>query len=93
MYHIKKAILIAGSQQLLAKHCGVSQAAVSKWALGGGISAENALAIQAATNGTVTVHDLRPDIFGPPPGTAVAQDAQPDVPNEASMTKVDQEAA
>lgn len=27
-----------------------------------------ARAIQAATNGAVTVHDLRPDIFGPAPG-------------------------
>ena len=28
-----------------------------------------ALAVQRVTNGAVTVHDLRPDIFGPAPGS------------------------
>jgi len=64
---ISIAIRVAGTQGALAKRCGVSQAAVSKWALGGKISAEKALSVESATNGAVTVHDLRPDIFGPPP--------------------------
>lgn len=63
-----EAIRICGGQSALAKRCGLSQAAVSKWARGGTVSAENALAVQAATGGAVTVHDLRPDIFGPAPG-------------------------
>ncbi|NEV64718.1 helix-turn-helix domain-containing protein [Thiorhodococcus minor] len=31
-----------------------------------------ARAIERATDGLVTIHDLRPDIFGPPPGTSDA---------------------
>ena len=65
--HIHRAIRESGSQHRLAEACRVTQAAVSKWANGGRVSAENALAIQRATSGAVTVHDLRPDIFGPAP--------------------------
>jgi DNA-binding transcriptional regulator YdaS (Cro superfamily) len=60
---VQKAIEIAGSQQALATACGVSQAAVSKWALGGGISVESAINISQATSGRVSVADLRPDIL------------------------------
>jgi len=59
----QEAIRIAGSQTALARAVGVSQAAVSKWALGGRISAENALGIERATSGQVSAADLRPDIF------------------------------
>lgn len=66
---ISRAISIAGSQLALARACGVTQAAVSKWLSGKGISIENAIAVERATNGSVTVRDLRPDlpadIFGP----------------------------
>jgi DNA-binding transcriptional regulator YdaS (Cro superfamily) len=65
---IHKAILVAGGQSELARRCGLTQSAVSKWARGGLISAENALLVQAATKNAVTVHDLRPDVFGPAPG-------------------------
>lgn len=68
--HISMAIRLAGSQTALASACRVTQAAVSKWAHGGVVSAANARAIERATNGAVTVHDLRPDIFGPTPGVA-----------------------
>jgi DNA-binding transcriptional regulator YdaS (Cro superfamily) len=60
----QQAIRIAGSQMALARAVGVSQAAVSKWALGGRVSAENALGIERATSGQVSAADLRPDIFG-----------------------------
>jgi DNA-binding transcriptional regulator YdaS (Cro superfamily) len=60
---VQEAIEIAGSQQALATACGVSQAAVSKWALGGGISVESAINISRATSGRVSVADLRPDIL------------------------------
>ena len=70
--HISRALHIAGSQATLAQRCNVSQAAVSKWARGGNISAENARAIEEATQGAVTVHDLRPDVFGPAPGVPPA---------------------
>lgn len=48
---------------------GVSSQAVSQWRL---IPVKRCRAIEAATNGAVTVHDLRPDIFGPAPGVAPA---------------------
>jgi len=60
---VQEAIKIAGSQQALATACGVSQSAVSKWALGGGISVESAILISQATSGQVSVADLRPDIL------------------------------
>jgi DNA-binding transcriptional regulator YdaS (Cro superfamily) len=66
--HISRAIRIVGSQSELARRCNVTQAAVSKWLHGGRVSAENALAIQAATDSQITVHNLRQDIFGPAPG-------------------------
>lgn len=67
---IQEAIRIAGSQTALAKIVGVSQAAVSKWSLGGAVSAKNAISIERATSGQISAADLRPDIFGsrmPPP--------------------------
>lgn len=67
MRHVHTAINILGGQAALAESVGVSQAAISKWATGKAlISAENAKAIELATNGAVSRHDLRPDIFDPP---------------------------
>jgi len=59
---IAKAIALAGGQKKLASACGVSQAAVSKWHLGGTVSAENALKIEAATG--ISRSRLRPDLWG-----------------------------
>lgn len=39
------------------------------------VPARYALEIERATNGAVTVHDLRPDIFGPAPSSAGPQEA------------------
>ena len=64
MNHIERAISIFGTQQSMAKACGVSQVTIHKWLIGTKVRPENALSIQKATKGEVTVHDLRPDIFG-----------------------------
>lgn len=60
---------------VLARRVGVSYQAVRKWERGR-VPAERCRAIEAATHGAVTVHDLRPDIFGPskgePPTSAAA---------------------
>lgn len=63
---IKRAIEIAGTQTKLAEASGLTQAAIHKLLSGKTrrISAENALAIERATDGQVTRYDLRPDIFG-----------------------------
>lgn len=65
---IHRAIAIAGSQSRLAALAGVSQQAIGKLALGTSRrpSAELAIAIERATNGAVTRHDLRPDIYPNP---------------------------
>lgn len=58
---IEKAVSILGSQAALARACGVSQPAISKWLSGGIVSPENASAIERATDGAVTRKQLRPD--------------------------------
>jgi DNA-binding transcriptional regulator YdaS (Cro superfamily) len=53
----------------LARRCGVSYQAVRKWERGR-VPAERCLDIEKATDGRVTRHDLRPELFGPPPSKA-----------------------
>lgn len=60
---LKKAIKIIGSQNKLATLCKVSQQAVAGWIAWGNVPARHALTIEKATNGQVTRHDLRPDIY------------------------------
>lgn len=55
---IFRAIDKLGSQEKLAKACGVSQNAVSLWLKGGGISAVSAKRIEDATNGKVTMREV-----------------------------------
>ena len=65
-HHIERAIkLHGGSQTKLAEAMGCTQQQV--WFLmerAKGVSAEMALAIDKATAGKVSKHDLRPDLFG-----------------------------
>lgn len=63
--HLQRAVDHAGSQYELAKRMGCSQAKVS-WLLVSAeqIKAEDAVAIEAATDGQVSKQDLRPDLFG-----------------------------
>jgi DNA-binding transcriptional regulator YdaS (Cro superfamily) len=65
---ITKTILIRqlGSAAALAKAAQVTRQAVFQWP--DKVPVERCRAIEAATEGKVTVHDLRPDIFGPAPG-------------------------
>lgn len=73
--HIEKAVSICGSQVALARGCGVTQGAVWKWLHGGTISAEKAVSVESATRGSVTRHDLRPDIFGVVPEGGAGDEA------------------
>lgn len=60
---IKDAILYCGNQQALADAIGCTQSNISHILRGDRvISAELALRIHAATAGSVTVWDLRPDL-------------------------------
>jgi len=62
---IEKAITLTGSQQKLAEKVGCSQQFISLLAREAvKVSAEMALALDKATDGKVSKHKLRPDIFG-----------------------------
>lgn len=61
---IKTAIKLAGSQQKLARKCEVSQQQISYLLKSRTISAEMSMKIDSATDGQISKHMLRPDIFG-----------------------------
>lgn len=63
---LDRAISIAGGVTALARLVGRTQSAVSNWRLRGQVPPEVCIAIETATDESVTRHDLRPDIFGPP---------------------------
>jgi DNA-binding transcriptional regulator YdaS (Cro superfamily) len=65
--HIERAIGHYGSQAKLAEAMGCSQQQIAYLLKASSISAEMALKIDAATNGEVSKHKLRPDIFGKAP--------------------------
>ena len=65
MKPIDRAVEIMGSQVALARALNVSQARVWNWLnRGDTVPAEVCRGIEKATDGQVTVHDLRPDVFG-----------------------------
>lgn len=63
---IKRAIGHYGSQAKLAEAMGCSQQQIAYLLKASSITAEMAKAVDAATNGTVSKHELRPDIFEAP---------------------------
>lgn len=64
MTGIDKAIkALKGNQSELARKIGVTPQAVQQWSKSGKVPAERVLDIEAATDGKVTRHDLRPDIY------------------------------
>lgn len=67
---LQKAVELAGGQSSLAKAIGVKQQHVWNWLnRDGKPAAEHVLGIEKATEGRVTRYDLRPDVFGQPPGS------------------------
>lgn len=68
---LERAIEAAGSQAELARRIGKKQAHIWNWLNRDKcVPAEVAIPIEQATEGKVTRHDLRPDIFGPAPKPA-----------------------
>jgi DNA-binding transcriptional regulator YdaS (Cro superfamily) len=62
---IKKAIECLGSQSALAQALGVTPQFISQLANGSRpVPAKLVRKIETATDGQVSCHDLRPDIFG-----------------------------
>lgn len=62
--HIKAAVKLHKSQAKLAAAMGCTQQQISYLLKAKTISAEMAIAIDRATDGKVSRHALRPDIFG-----------------------------
>jgi DNA-binding transcriptional regulator YdaS (Cro superfamily) len=69
--------LAGGTQQELADLMGVTQSHVSYWRKNG-VSKRWAPVMAKAVGYVVTVHDLRPDIFGPPPDVPESDDPSTD---------------
>lgn len=63
MSALDKAVKAAGGTSALAKKIGVTQAAVSNWKKRKSIPADRVLAIEAATEGAVSRHELRSDLY------------------------------
>lgn len=63
--HIRRAISLKGNQSKLADAAGCSQQAIS-FLLNeaDGVTVEMALKIERATDGQISRHELRPDVFG-----------------------------
>lgn len=70
MEALKKAADAVGGVTKLARAIGVSQGAVSNWFARGQVPADKCRAIEVATDGAISRHDLRPDIFGEAPHPA-----------------------
>lgn len=68
---IEAAIRAVGTQQALADALGIRSASISEWKARGRVPAQRVLDVEATTG--VSRHDLRPDIFGPPPADAGEQ--------------------
>jgi len=68
MKTIKDATAIVGGQAKLAKMIGVTPPTVYQWLKGARpVPATRCIAVEDATNGVVTRHDLRSDVFGQAP--------------------------
>ena len=69
MKPIERAIEESGlSQKALAEAIGVFPQALHQWVSGKRpVPAKHCIAIEIATGGAVTRHDLRPDVFGAAP--------------------------
>lgn len=71
MTPIARAIALAGGQAALARRLSISTQAVHLWLRKNQVPAERCRQIEASTNGQITRYELRPDVFGEPPGEPV----------------------
>ncbi|MCE4544616.1 MULTISPECIES: helix-turn-helix domain-containing protein [unclassified Caballeronia] len=60
---IERAAQLLGGQSALARKLGCTPQAVSKMCSTGRVPAERVLAIENATEGAITRHELRPDLY------------------------------
>ena len=71
MKPLRRMAKIYGSRARFAAAMGVSGEAVRKWERTR-VPAERCREIERLSHGEITVHQLRPDLFGPAPTTADA---------------------
>lgn len=60
---IRRACRLVGGLTALAQKLNVTAQAVHQWVQKGRVPAERARQIEAATEGRVTCHELRPDLY------------------------------
>jgi DNA-binding transcriptional regulator YdaS (Cro superfamily) len=71
------AITACGGQTATAMELGVTQGLIWQWLHGRRkIAAHHCLKLASLTGGAVTVHDLRPDVFGESPSVAAQPRAE-----------------
>jgi DNA-binding transcriptional regulator YdaS (Cro superfamily) len=63
MKPLKKIIKLIGGQSALARECAVTQQTVFVWLKTGRVPATRVLQLEKISNGTVSRHELRPDIY------------------------------
>lgn len=76
---LTRAIEYFGSQQAMADALAIRSPSISGWRQAGRVPAERCAAIEQLTNGEVTRHELRPDVFGPLAMAACAADPASEV--------------
>ena len=60
---IRRASIVVGNRSALARLLGVTPQAVQSWCATGVVPAKRVLDIERATDGEVTRHELRPDLY------------------------------
>lgn len=61
---ITKAVHLAGGQSELARRVGVKRQNIQQWIARGSVPARRCMAVSAAVQFQVSVHDLNPEVFG-----------------------------
>ncbi|WP_202842033.1 transcriptional regulator [Luteimonas saliphila] len=81
---LDRAIAAVGTQQALADALGIRSPSITEWK-NRAVPAERCRAIEQATGGQVTVHDLRPDVFGPAPAANDQAVAEPEAEGDSRI--------
>lgn len=79
---LHRAIDAAGSQQRLAEFLGIRSASISEWKARGRVPAERVLAVEECTG--ISRHELRPDVYGPPPSPHSIRSIGPQIDSRMS---------
>lgn len=73
--HLDRACALLGSQDRLAAALKIKSPSISEWRKRGQVPPNRCVAIEVLTDGAVTCHQLRPDLY-PASGTVAV--AEPD---------------